>query len=154
MKIWFYPEVRIAELQSMGAGTLIETLGIEFLEIGDDFLRARMPVNGRTIQPYRVLHGGASVALAETLGSYASNLCVDFNEKRCVGMEINANHVRSVPFGGQVFGTARPIHIGQKTHLWDVRIFDELDHLVCASRLTMAVLDVKSATGRPEPQTA
>ena len=120
--------------------TMIEHLGIEFLEVGDDYVKARMPVDHRTIQPFGLLHGGASVALAETLGSVAANLCVDRENKMCVGLEINANHIRPVT-NGFVYGIARPIHIGASTQLWEIRIHDEHEKLVCISRLTMAVLD-------------
>ncbi len=115
-------------------------LGIELIEIGDDFLKGRMPVNERTRQPFGLLHGGASVALAETLGSIAANLVADRNKYRCVGQEINANHVRSVS-EGYVFGSARPLHLGRRSHVWEIRIVDEHERLVCISRLTIAVLD-------------
>lgn len=121
---------------------MVETLGIEFLEVGDDCITARMPVDQRTIQPAGLLHGGASVSLAETLGSVAANLCVDPAFKLCVGLEINANHIRSVRTGN-VYGTARPLHIGSTTQLWEIRIVDDSDRLVCVSRLTMAVLDLQ-----------
>jgi len=123
----------------MAANTMIEHLGIEFIELGDDFLRARMPVDHRTLQPAGLLHGGASVALAETLGSAASFLCVDQSQFTVVGVEVNANHVRSAR-AGWVTGTARPIHLGRSTHVWDIRIIDEEERLVCVSRLTMAVV--------------
>lgn len=119
---------------------MIEHLGIEFLEVGDDYIKARMPVDHRTIQPFGLLHGGASVALAETLGSVAANLCVDREKKMCVGLEINANHVRPVT-NGFVYGLARPIHIGASTQLWEIRILNEQEKLVCISRLTLAILD-------------
>ena len=115
-------------------------LGIEFLEIGPDFLRARMPVDGRTHQPFGILHGGASVALAETVGSMAAAFVVDRSKKRCVGQEINANHIRAVS-NGFVIGTAKPVHLGRRSHVWEIRITDEQDRLVCISRLTMFVLD-------------
>lgn len=115
-------------------------LGIEYTEITSEYIAAKMPVDFRTIQPYGLLHGGASVALAETLGSVASYLCVDNTRHVCVGLEINANHVKSVSTG-YVFGRATPLHIGKKTHVWDIRITNEQDALVCVSRLTVAVLD-------------
>lgn len=121
-------------------GTMIEHLAIEFVAAGDDFVSARMPVDARTIQPYGLLHGGASVALAETLGSMAASCCVDPAMKMVVGLDINANHVRGVR-SGYVTGTARPIHLGGSTQVWDIRIVDERDRLVCIARLTMAVLD-------------
>jgi 1,4-dihydroxy-2-naphthoyl-CoA hydrolase len=120
--------------------TLVSHLGIEFIEVGPDFLRAKMPVDERTIQPFGLLHGGASLALAETVGSVASSLQIDLNEQICVGMEINANHVRSVR-SGYVYGTARPIHLGRKTHIWEIKITDDAENLVSVSRLTMMILD-------------
>jgi len=128
------------ELNATSAGTLVEHIGIEFLEVGEDYLKARMPVDRRTLQPMGLLHGGASAVLAETLGSVAAHLCEDVNQKHCVGLEINANHVRSVR-SGFVYGVARPAHLGRSTQLWEIKITDEQDRLVCLSRLTMAVLD-------------
>ncbi|UNK51147.1 hotdog fold thioesterase [Lysobacter sp. S4-A87] len=116
----------------------MEPLGIVFTEIGHDFVRGTMPVDERTRQPYGLLHGGASVLLAETLGSSAGNLCVGSDEV-CVGIEINANHLRAAR-EGVVTGTARPIHIGARTQVWDIRIEDERGRLVCISRLTLAVV--------------
>jgi len=115
-------------------------LGIEFLEVGDDFIKARMPVDHRTVTPFGVLHGGASAAFAETLGGAAANLCVDRERKLCVGLEINANHVRSVK-DGFVYGTSRPIHLGNSTQVWEIQIQDQEGRLVCISRLTIAVVD-------------
>jgi 1,4-dihydroxy-2-naphthoyl-CoA hydrolase len=127
------------ELNSSRPGTLIEHIGIEFTEIGDDFIRGTMPVDGRTRQPYGLLHGGASVALAETLGSTGAAMCVDSKEYQCVGQEINANHVRAVRTG-LVTGTARPVHLGGRTQVWSIDIVNESGKLVCTSRLTMAVI--------------
>lgn len=141
-KIWF-KEFPLAQARDRGRGTLLEHLGIELIEAGDDFLKARMPVDARTRQPAGVLHGGASVVLAETLASWAATFCVDPSKSHCVGLEINANHVRPVP-DGFVYGTARPLHLGRKTQLWDVRIATEDGKLVCVSRVTMAVLDTPS----------
>lgn len=121
-------------------GTMVEHLGIEFLETGNDFISARMPVDERTRQPYGILHGGASATLAETLGSMAGAFCVDVEKKIVVGLELNCNHVRSVR-EGFVYGTARPIHLGGTTQIWDIRIVDERDKLVCVARLTLMVLD-------------
>ncbi len=126
---------------------MLDHLGIEFLEIGDDYLKARMPVDRRTTQPFGILHGGASAALAETLGSVAANLCVDRNKKMCVGLEINANHISPVN-KGFVYGVARPIHIGGSTQVWEIRIQNERDMLVCIARLTLAVLDTKARQSR------
>ena len=128
-----------ADLQAMAQNTAIERLGIEFTEVGDDYVTARMPVDARTHQPYGLLHGGASVLLAETLGSAAAHSCVDDSAFLTVGIEINANHVRGVR-GGWVHGTARPLHIGRTTQLWEVRIVDDAEKLVCASRLTVSVV--------------
>ncbi len=116
--------------------TMTEHVGIEITEQGEDFLRGTMPVDHRTIQPMGILHGGASVVLAETLGSIAANLCCETGY--CVGLEINANHIRSVN-SGKVTGTARSIHIGRSTHIWEIRIEDDQGRLTCISRLTMAV---------------
>ena len=126
------------------AHTMIGHLGIEVTELGDDFIRARMPVDQRTVQPAGLLHGGASVSLAETLGSMGAMLCVDPARFQVVGLEINANHVRGVRHGW-VTGTARPLHRGKTKQLWEIRITDEADKLVCVSRLTMAVLEKKTA---------
>lgn len=120
-------------------GTLAHHLGMEFLEAGSDYLRGRMPVDGRTRQPFGALHGGASCALAETLMSYAANLCLDPAHKMGVGLEINANHVRAVT-GGWVTGIARPAHLGATTQVWTCDIRDEAGRLVCTSRMTIAVL--------------
>ncbi len=120
--------------------TMVEHLGIEVTSIGEDFIVAKMPVDRRTHQPYGLLHGGASVALAETLGSVAAHCTVDDQNKYCVGLEINANHIKSVK-SGIVIGTARPLHIGGRTHVWEIKITNEEQDIVCVSRLTMAVID-------------
>lgn len=118
-------------------------LGIEFIEAGEGYLVARMPVDKRTQQPFGILHGGASVVLAETLGSVASWMLLDDPEtQRAVGLEINANHIRSVR-EGWVYGRCTPIHTGRTTQVWDIRITDEQDRLVCISRLTIAIISVK-----------
>ena len=127
------------ELNALNAGTLGEQLGIRFTELGADFLRGTMPVDGRTMQPYGLLHGGASVALAETLGSMAANMSVDRARYRCVGQEINANHVRAAR-AGQVTGTARPVYLGGRSQVWSIEIVDERQELLCISRLTISVL--------------
>lgn len=131
----------LAELNAMAAGNMAGHLGMEFTEIGPDFLRARMPVDERTRQPVGLLHGGASAALAETLGSVAANLVRSRQGSMgsCVGLEINANHLRPVR-SGWVFGETRPLHLGRSTQVWEIRITDERDRLVCVSRLTLAVL--------------
>jgi 1,4-dihydroxy-2-naphthoyl-CoA hydrolase len=118
---------------------MVQHLGIEFTELGSGYIRARMPVDHRTVQPLQLLHGGASVALAETLGSVAAHISVNRTTHYCVGLEINANHIRPVS-SGYVYGTARPLHTGKSTQVWEVRIEDEAGALVCISRITMAVL--------------
>jgi 1,4-dihydroxy-2-naphthoyl-CoA hydrolase len=129
----------IEDLNANRAGTLIANLGILFTEIGADFVRGTMPVDMRTAQPYGLLHGGASVALAETLGSMGASMCVDAAEYQVVGQEINANHVRAAR-GGLVTGTARAVHLGGRTHVWTIDIVNETQKLVCISRITMAVI--------------
>jgi 1,4-dihydroxy-2-naphthoyl-CoA hydrolase len=119
-----------------------EALGMKFIEIGDNYLKLSMPVDDCTRQPYGLLHGGASVALAETAGSVASALVIDHTKMICVGLEINANHVRSAR-EGIVTGTCMPIHLGASTHVWDIRIHDEKEKLLCISRLTVAILPRK-----------
>jgi 1,4-dihydroxy-2-naphthoyl-CoA hydrolase len=138
MTIWKSPRTA-EELNSGGEGTLIAHLGIRFTEIGDDFVCGTMPVDARTKQPYGLLHGGASVALAETLGSMGATMCVDTKEYLCVGQEINANHVRAAR-AGQVTGTARPVHVGGRTQVWTIDIRDDAGNLVCTSRLTIAII--------------
>lgn len=132
-------------INSFAKKTMAAHLGIEFTQVGNDFLRARMPVDERTVQPFGILHGGASASLAETVGSIAGAFCVDRDKKIVVGLEINCNHVRSIR-EGYVYGTARPIHLGGLTQIWDIRILDEREKLVCISRLTLAVLDRTEAT--------
>jgi 1,4-dihydroxy-2-naphthoyl-CoA hydrolase len=139
MTIWFKPYT-LRDVQPLMLKTLAEHLSIELTEIGPDFLTATMPVDDRTRQPYGVLHGGASAALAETLGSVGSNLCVDPGKNMCVGQEINASHVRPVS-NGIVLGIAKPVHLGTRSHIWEIRITDSKDKLVCISQLTMFVLD-------------
>ena len=137
----FRDGVTIDFINAWSKNTLSGHLGIEFTNIGDDFLEARMPVDHRTKQPLGLLHGGASVALAETMGSVAATLCVD-DTKFCVGLEINANHIKAAK-DGYVKGITRPVHIGKQTHVWEIRILTESDALVCISRITMAILDKK-----------
>jgi 1,4-dihydroxy-2-naphthoyl-CoA hydrolase len=135
-------DISIDFLNKGSNNNMVGHLGIEYTEIGKDYICAKMPVDFRTTQPYGLLHGGASVVLAETLGSVGSNLCVDNEHFMCVGLEINANHVKSVRTGF-VFGKASLVHLGQKTHIWDIRISNEIDQLVCISRLTVAIIDKK-----------
>lgn len=139
MSIWRTP-TSVEQLQAHSRNTLAETIGIRVTEIGPDFVRATMPVTPRTHQPMGVLHGGASVALAETVGSVAATLCVDQALYVCLGQEINANHLRPVS-SGTVTATARPYHIGKRSHVWSIEIRDEEEKLVCISRLTIAVVD-------------
>jgi len=139
MAIWFKKDLSIDDLAPLGKDTMAEHIGIEWVEAGEDFLSARMPVDKRTLQPYGLLHGGASVALAETLGSVAAAMVIDPKKFYCVGLEINANHVRSAR-DGYVTGVAKPIHIGGTTHVWDIKIYDEREKLVCVSRITVAIL--------------
>lgn len=139
MSIWHRPRT-IEELAPFRRDTLVEHLGIRLTEIGPDYLRGTLPVDRRTHQTMGILHGGASVALAETLGSIAANLCVDNDRSVCVGQEINANHLRPVS-SGEVTGTARPVHIGQRSQVWQIEIHDERARLVCISRLTLAVIE-------------
>ena len=136
----FRKDVTIEALNQMNRGNLLEHLGIEFVEATADSLTARMPVDHRTQQPMGLLHGGASVALAESLGSVASYLCVDPQKYACVGLEINANHVRGVR-AGFVYGKVTPLHVGKRTHVWEIRVTNEDQQLVCVSRLTVAVID-------------
>jgi len=138
----FKAGVTVDYLNQWSRNTMAENIGFEFTQIGDDFLMARMPVDKRTQQPLGLLHGGASVAMAETMGSVAATLCVDADKQFCVGLDINANHLRSVK-QGFVTGVTRPIHIGKKTQVWEIRITNEAGELVCISRITMAVLDKK-----------
>ncbi len=139
MSIWRI-QTSVEQLQGLARNTLVDTIGIRVTEIGPDFLRATMPVSPRTHQPMGVLHGGASVALAETVGSMAANLCVDQARYLCMGQEINANHLRPVA-SGIVTATARPHHLGKRSQVWGIEIRDEREKLVCVSRLTMAVVD-------------
>jgi 1,4-dihydroxy-2-naphthoyl-CoA hydrolase len=139
MSIW-RTQTSVEQLQAHSRNTLVDTIGIRVTEIGPDFIRATMPVDSRTHQPMGVLHGGASVALAETVGSLAANLCVDQALYICVGQEINANHLRPVS-SGVVTATARAYHIGSRSQVWHIEIRDEREKLVCVSRLTMAVVD-------------
>ena len=138
MGIW-QQDTDLARINGWAANTMLETLGIRYTGIGEDWLRGTMPVDARTHQPYGLLHGGASVALAETLGSTAAMLTLDPAKFRAVGLEINANHVRGVR-EGTVTGTAKALHTGRSTQVWEIRIEDERQRLVCVSRITMAVV--------------
>ncbi|HUR10238.1 MAG TPA: hotdog fold thioesterase [Flavitalea sp.] len=137
--IWFNDQVSLEDLVSVAKDTMGEFIGIEFTELGEDYIEATMPVDHRTKQPYGLLHGGASCVLAETIGSVASAYVIDQTKFICVGLEINANHIRSAR-SGYVTARAAPLHLGQGTHVWDIRIVDENKKLVCVSRLTVAIL--------------
>ena len=139
MAIWF-KTVKVSDIKEMEKDTMVETLGIEITELTEDSIKGKMPVDRRTFQPHKILHGGASVALAETLGSIASNLVVDDTKYVCVGLDINANHLRPAK-DGFVYGEAKAIHLGKKTHVWGIEIKNEEGKMVCISRLTMAVVD-------------
>jgi 1,4-dihydroxy-2-naphthoyl-CoA hydrolase len=139
--IWF-KEVALDAMNDIGNNTMSKHLGIEVIEIGKDFIKARMPVDERTKQPYGILHGGASVALAETIGSYGSHLIIDSSKYLSVGLDINANHIRKAT-QGFVTGIAKPVHIGKTTHVWGIEIIDEKGLLICICRLTVAIISKK-----------
>lgn len=141
MKLWKV-DFNAEDLNKGSENHMVGHLGIEFIEKGDDYLKARMPVDHRTKQPAGLLHGGASVVLAETLGSVASHLVIDLENSYAVGLDINANHLRSAT-GGYVTGVAKPIHIGGSTHVWEIKIYNEQNEMTCISRLTMAVLKIR-----------
>ena len=136
MRIW-KKDVSVDELTRSHARTAVDRLGIEFLEVGDDFIRARVPVDERTVQPFRILHGGVSVVLAETLGSCGAHYSAPEGH-RAVGLDINANHIRSAS-SGWVTGTARAVHIGRTTQVWQIDMTNDAGQLTCVSRITMAV---------------
>ncbi|MCW1384911.1 hotdog fold thioesterase [Novosphingobium sp. KCTC 2891] len=140
--IWQRTDLDLAAINRGEERSLVQHLGIEIVEVGDDFVSATMPVDERTLQPHGRLHGGASVALAETVGSLAANLTLNPAEEIAVGLEINANHVRPVK-AGLVHATARPESLGRTTQIWSIRIVDDQQRLVCISRLTMAVIGVE-----------
>jgi 1,4-dihydroxy-2-naphthoyl-CoA hydrolase len=138
--IW-YKEINLDAVIKRGENTMLTHLGIEIIEIGDDFLTARMPVDERTRQPRGIMHGGASCVLAETVGSTAANFCIDLEKYYCVGLDINTNHIRSIR-DGFVFGTAKPFHLGKTTQVWGIEIVNEEKKLISVNRLTMAVLKI------------
>lgn len=144
MSIWYNKDLDLPEISRLvnGKKNMAFFLGMEWVEKGDDYLVMRMPVDERTIQPFGQLHGGASCALAETVGSFASHFVINTEEKYCVGLEINANHVRSAT-GGYVTATCTALHIGSSTHVWDIKIHDDSKKLICVSRLTVAILQKK-----------
>lgn len=139
MKIW-KNELRLEDVANVRKKTMVDWLGIEFIEVGDDFLKAKMPVDHRTIQPIGIMHGGASCVLAETIASIAANYCVDYEHFYCVGLDINTNHLRVVR-EGYVIGVAKPIHLGRTTQVWEVKMYNQKDQLVSISRMTAAVLN-------------
>lgn len=140
MRIW-QQDISVAKLTHDNLNTATSHLGIEFLEVGDDFITARVPVDARTHQPFGLLHGGVSVVLAETLGSAAANYACSPGHK-AVGLDINANHLRGVK-SGWVIGTTRPVHIGRSTQVWQIDMVNEAGETTCVSRITMAVLSPK-----------
>ncbi|MCP5356779.1 MAG: hotdog fold thioesterase [Pseudomonadales bacterium] len=142
MTIWTRP-TDLALMNEHLRATAAQSLGIEITEIGNDFMRGRMPVDARTVQPQGIVHGGASVLLAETLGSIAANYCLREPGQHAVGLEINANHLRAVA-SGWVTGTARPIHLGGSTQVWEIRMEDDSGRPTCVSRLTMAVIQPRA----------
>lgn len=141
MSIWFDKTITLDKIKDFGKNYLPDFLGMKYTEIGDDFIKMSMPVNDHTKQPYGVLHGGASCALAETVGSVASALVIDQQKFYCVGLDINANHVKSIT-EGTVTGKCTPLHLGKNIHVWDIKIFDERNRLICISRLTVAIIPV------------
>jgi 1,4-dihydroxy-2-naphthoyl-CoA hydrolase len=133
----------LEQIAQLDKNTIANLLGIEYIEVGDDYIIARMPVDHRTHQPFGLLHGGASVVLAETIGSLASYLTLsDPTKQQAVGLDINANHIRAVK-SGWVYGKATPIHVGRTTHVWEIKITNEAGKLVCISRLTMAIISIE-----------
>ena len=142
MPIWFHKNISLQDLKKIGENTMAEFLDLKWEEIGEDYLKMSMPVNSKTQQPYGFLHGGASCVLAETVGSVASALVIDQEKFYVVGLEINANHLRSVS-EGTVTATASPLHLGKSTHVWDVKIYDDKEKLFCVGRLTVAILPLR-----------
>lgn len=139
MSIWFKKDLKLEDFLHLGKDTMSDFLEMKFIELGNDYLKMSMPVVNKTKRPFGILHGGASVALAETVGSFASALVVDSSINKCVGLEINANHIKSVS-DGLVVATCNPIHLGQSTHVWDIQIHNQEEKLVCICRLTVAIL--------------
>lgn len=153
-RLW-YREPTLEDLRELVRGNMLEHLGIQFTEIGPNYLTGRMPVDSRTLQPYGILHGGASVVLAETLASVAANLRVNPATSTCVGLDLSSNHVRRVT-EGIVTGTTRPVHLGGRTQVWDVTITNEAGKLVNTTRITLLVLDrpqVRAPSPSPDNRT-
>jgi 1,4-dihydroxy-2-naphthoyl-CoA hydrolase len=140
MLIWFDKALTLSQLKAFGLCAMPGFLGMEWVEMGADYLKLKMPVNEKTKQVYGILHGGASCALAETVGSISSALVIDREKFACVGLEINANHIRSAT-QGFVTAICKPLHLGKSTHVWDIKIFDDVQMLICVSRLTVAIVD-------------
>ena len=138
-----FPEVNLDQLNKFSENTMVDTLGIVFTKIGEDFLEATMPVDHRTVQPMRLLHGGASVALAETIGSTASVLLIDSKTQGVVGTEIGASHIKSGREGTMVTGICRPIHVGRTSHIWEIKVMNDSDQLVSLVRFTTRILDLQ-----------
>lgn len=141
--IWFKKDLTIQDLHTFESKTMGHYLQMKWEEIGPDFLRMSMPVTDHVRQPYGILHGGASCALAETIGSVGSHLVIDPSTHMCVGMEINANHIKSVK-KGNIYAMAKPVHLGNSSHVWDIRIANEKNQLICISRLTVAIIPARS----------
>ncbi|HEY8690106.1 MAG TPA: hotdog fold thioesterase [Chitinophagaceae bacterium] len=139
MSIWFNKSITLESIKDFGKETMADYLGMQWVEIGDDYLKLSMPVNEKTKQPYGILHGGASCVLAETVGSIASALVIDMDKNICMGLDINANHIRSAR-EGIVIGHCTPLQLGKTIHVWDIKIYDEAEKLICVSRLTVAIL--------------
>lgn len=136
------PKVTLAQAKAFCEVNMVKHLGIELTSIGPDHVAAKMPVDHRTQQPFGLLHGGASVVLAESLGSIGASFCIDVTKQHCVGLEINANHIKSAK-EGYVLGVAKPVHIGKRTQIWEIKITNEAEELVCISRITLAVITRK-----------
>lgn len=141
MSIWFQP-FQPEDVDRIHINTMAGNLGIQITEVGDDYLVGMMPINARTVQPFRQMHGGASAAMAETLGSVAAQMSVDPALSRCVGLSLNISHIRAIKEGGVATGIARPFHIGRSTQVWDIQIKDQREKLVSVARLTMSVLNL------------
>jgi 1,4-dihydroxy-2-naphthoyl-CoA hydrolase len=141
MSIWFKKDLTLEEIAKYDQNTMSTFLEMKYVDIGDDYLKLSMPVNEKTTQPYGFVHGGASCALAETVGSIASALVIDLEKYYCVGLEINANHLKSVT-SGIVTSVCTPLHLGKTTHVWDIKIYDDRERLYCVSRLTVAILEI------------
>lgn len=138
----FNTDYTVEGINQISKDCMVGHIGIEFTEIGKDYLKAKMPVDNRTTQPFGVLHGGASVSLAESMGSLGASMTIDINKQFCAGLEINANHIKAAK-RGYVHGIASPIHIGKKTQVWEIKISDDEGDLVCISRITVAIIDKK-----------